>query len=263
MIGSRTDDRRSGDNGPMDPNADAFEQAVVVDRVTTARGEVVLRRRGQHHEIISNGVFLMDTRGGTSERLLVSAALAAVPSGRPVDLLIGGLGVGFSLDEAVRSARPASITVVEIEPAVIGWHRDHLAAGALDDPRVRVVPADLLAYLTSGAGSYDAICLDIDNGPEWTVTDDNRHLYGADGLALVRRRLRPGGVLAVWSAAESAGFAAVLREAFGDVATLPVPVARGVPDVLYVACQGAERRGARGHAAAASNVHTPEESRSA
>jgi spermidine synthase len=61
-----------------------------------------------------------------------------------VDLLIGGLGVGFSLDEATRSRRPASITVVEIEPAVIGWHRDHLDAGALADPRVRVVRADLL-----------------------------------------------------------------------------------------------------------------------
>jgi spermidine synthase len=223
----------SGDNGPMDP--DAAEETVVVERVASAGGEIVLRRCGRHHEIISNGVFLMDTRGGASERLLVSAALAAVPAGRPVDLLLGGLGVGFSLDEAVRSARPASITVVEIEPAVIGWHRDHLDAGALGDPRVRVVRADLLAYLASGAGSYDAICLDIDNGPEWTVTDDNRVLYGAEGLASVRRRLRPGGVLAVWSAAESAGFAALLREAFAAVTTLPVPVARGVPDVVYVA----------------------------
>jgi spermidine synthase len=219
----------------MNPFADADEEAVVVDRVTSGRGEIVLRRCGRHHEIISNGVFLMDTRGGSSERLLVSAALAAVPPSRPVDLLIGGLGVGFSLDEAVGSARPASITVVEIEPAVIGWHRDHLDAGALDDPRVRIVRADLLAFLASAGDSFDAICLDIDNGPEWTVTDHNRDLYGADGLALVRRRLRPGGVLAVWSAAESAGFAALLRAAFADVAVLPVPVPRGVPDVVYVA----------------------------
>jgi spermidine synthase len=219
----------------MNPSAGSDEETLVVDRVTSARGEVVLRRRGRHHEIISNGVFLMDTRGGTSERLLVSAALAAVPSPGPVDLLIGGLGVGFSLDEAVRSARPASITVVEIEPAVIGWHRDHLDAGSLDDPRVRIVRADLLAFLASGGDPFDVICLDIDNGPEWTVTDGNRDLYGADGLALLRRRLRPGGVLAVWSAAESAGFAALLREAFAAVTTLPVPVARGVPDVVYVA----------------------------
>jgi spermidine synthase len=200
----------------------------------------VLRRRGPHHEIISNGVFLMDTRSGESERLLVRAALAGAPPGRPLDLLIGGLGVGFSLDEAARSARPASITVVEIEPAVVRWHREHLDAGALTDPRVRVVRADLLAFLADGtdpydAVCYDAICLDIDNGPEWTVTDDNRNLYGDAGLALVRRRLRPGGVLTVWSAAESAEFLDRLRSAFSAVEVLPVPVARGVPDVVYVA----------------------------
>jgi len=216
------------------PFADPDEEAVVVDRVVTERGEIVLRRRGAHHEIISNGVFLMDTRGGASERLMVTAALARVPR-ESVDLLIGGLGVGFSLDEATRSRRPASITVVEIEPAVIGWHRDHLDAGALADPRVRVVCADLLTQLDFQDRVYDVICLDIDNGPEWTVTDGNRNLYGAAGLARVRRCLRPGGVLAVWSAAESAEFAARLRDAFSDVETLPVPVARGVPDVVYIA----------------------------
>ena len=108
-------------------------------------------------------------------------------------------------------------------------------AGALDDPRVRVVAADLLSYLASDAGSYDAICLDIDNGPEWTVTASNRALYDAAGLALAARRLRPGGVLAVWSAAESSWFAGRLRGVFSDVEVLPVPVARGVPDVVYVA----------------------------
>jgi spermidine synthase len=220
----------------MNPDAGVdHDEAVVVDRVVTGRGEIVLRRRGSHHEIISNGVFLMDTRGGASERLLVRAALAALPGSALVDLLIGGLGVGFSLDEAARTARSGSITVVEIEPAVIGWYRDHLGAGALNDPRVRVVEADLLAHLASDPTTYDAICLDIDNGPEWTVTDGNRQLYGAAGLALLAARLRPGGVLAVWSAAESTGFASRLSTVFSDVAALPVPVARGVPDVVYVA----------------------------
>lgn len=220
------------------PFADAGEEAVIVDRVVTERGEIVLRRRGRHHEIISNGVFLMDTRSGASERLLVSAALAAASPGSPgraVDLLIGGLGVGFSLDEAARSARPASITVVEIEPAVVHWHSEYLDAGALADPRVRVVRADLRAHLAEGGEHYDAVCLDIDNGPEWTVTDDNRCLYGDAGLAVVRRRLRPGGVLTVWSAAESVEFVGRLRRAFSSVEVLPVPVARGGPDVVYVA----------------------------
>lgn len=220
------------DNGPVDPH-----ESLVIDRTVTERGEIVLRRRGDDFEIISNGVFLMDTRNGESERVLVRAALDAF--GAPADLLIGGLGVGFSLDEAVRSASqktaPRSISVVEIEPVVIAWHRDHLGAGGLADPRVRVVRADLLAHLAERTDEYDVVCLDIDNGPEWTVTDDNRALYGDRGLALLRSRLRPGGVLAVWSAAESAEFAARLAAVFDRVTTIPVPVPRGVPDVVYLA----------------------------
>jgi spermidine synthase len=216
------------DNGPVDPL-----ETLVIDRAVTERGEIVLRRRGDDFEIISNGVFLMDTRNGESERLLVRAALDAF--GAPADLLIGGLGVGFSLAEAVRSRSPRSISVVEIEPVVIAWHRDHLGAGGLADPRVRVVCADLLAHLAERTDEYDVVCLDIDNGPEWTVTDDNRALYGDRGLALLRSRLRPGGVLAVWSAAESAEFVARLAAVFDRVTTIPVPVPRGVPDVVYLA----------------------------
>lgn len=220
------------DNGPVEPP----DETLVIDRAVTDRGEIVLRRRGDDFEIISNGVFLMDTRNGESERLLVRAALDAL--GGPGDVLIGGLGVGFSLQEAVRSASPRSIDVVEIEPAVIGWHRDHLGAGGLADPRVRVVRADLLAHLAARGDGYDVICLDIDNGPEWTVTEDNRALYGDRGLALLRSRLRPGGVLSVWSAAGSEAFAARLADAFDRVTTIPVPVPRGVPDVVYIARLG-------------------------
>jgi len=89
----------------------------VVERVTTPRGELVLRQDGEHFEVISNGVFLMDTRDGRSERLLVTAALAAHPE--PRSLLIGGLGVGFSLAAAVADSRLREITVVEIEPVLI------------------------------------------------------------------------------------------------------------------------------------------------
>jgi spermidine synthase len=212
---------------------DPLDEMLTIDRAVTERGEIVLRRRGEDFEIISNGVFLMDTRNGESERLLVRAALDAC--GSPSTVLIGGLGVGFSLAEAVLSASPGKIVVVEIEPAVIGWHRDHLGASGLADPRVRVVRADLLAHLAERADEYDVICLDIDNGPEWTVTDDNRALYGDCGLALLRSRLRPGGVLAVWSAAESVAFVARLAAGFDRVTTIPVPVPRGVPDVVYIA----------------------------
>jgi spermidine synthase len=208
----------------------------VYERRAGENGELVLRGDGRHFEIISNGTFLMDTRAGESERLLVRAALDRL--GRPADILIGGLGVGFSLAEALRSPRTRTVTVVEREPAVIGWHATHLRAfsgGALDDPRVRVEHADLIGRLGSAADAYDVVCLDIDNGPEWTVTEGNAALYGPAGLDLLAGRLRPGGGLAVWSAGAAPAFEARLRERFAGVSALPVPVPRGEPDVVYLA----------------------------
>ncbi|MFB9235831.1 spermidine synthase [Plantactinospora siamensis] len=212
------------------------EPATVVERVRTERGELALRSCGDHYEIISNGVFLMDTRAGASERLLVRAALEAV--GAPARVLIGGLGVGFSVAEAAASGRPSEIVVVEIEDALIGWHRRHLApysAHALDDPRVRVVADDLVGWLGRTRSTFDAICLDTDNGPDWTVFDHNAELYGEPGLGLLRTRLNPGGVLAVWSAAASPGYAARLASVVGPVTELRVEVPRGEPDVIYLA----------------------------
>src|SRR5947209_8649608 len=105
----------------LQPSADAPE---VVERVDTDRGELVLRSCGEHFDVISNGVFLMDTRDGRSERLLVRAALDAVAMPRSV--LIGGVGVGFSLLEALTDHRVTRVDVVEIEPAILDWHRTHL-----------------------------------------------------------------------------------------------------------------------------------------
>ncbi|MEV5830988.1 spermidine synthase [Spirillospora sp. NPDC052242] len=211
--------------------------AEVVERAAGIGGELVLRRDGAHYEIISNGVFLMDTRGGTSERLLVRAAADGLAA--PARMLIGGLGVGFSLAEALALPQIAHVTVVEREPAVIGWHRSLLrpwSRGALDDPRVTVKRADLLDVLADpAAGRYDALCLDVDNGPDWTVTPGNARLYGPAGLALLASRLTPRGTLAVWSAGAAPGFEARLRDAFARVETLPVEVPRGEPDMVYLA----------------------------
>ncbi|XRQ15027.1 spermidine synthase [Actinomadura welshii] len=218
---------------------------VVVDRAAGVGGELVLRRDGAHYEIISNGVFLMDTRGGASERLLVRAALEDLGAGPdtgpggPVRLLIGGLGVGFSLAEALTLPGVAHVTVVEREPAVVAWHADRLrpfSRGALDDPRVAVERADLLDYLAGPRGGrFDALCLDIDNGPDWTVTPGNARLYGTAGLDLLARRLTPRGTLAVWSANAAPAFEALLRDRFARVRTRAVPVPRGEPDVVYLA----------------------------
>lgn len=248
--------------------------AAVVDRVTTENGELVLRCAGPHFEIISNGTFLMDTRDGQSERLLVDAAIDAV-IGTAVDtavdgsvdtagngvfeahtdlrVLIGGLGVGFSLGAAAARPEVGRIVVVERELPVISWQSGPLApfsGHALRDSRVEVRHTDLVTWVHAAGGEptargevpyeterFDVLCLDIDNGPDWTVTPSNDSLYGDAGLRALRRRLLPGGVLAVWSAAASPAFEARLAAVFDDVRVeeIPVRVPRGVPDVVYLA----------------------------
>ncbi|MFI2430920.1 spermidine synthase [Streptomyces sp. NPDC018693] len=218
----------------------SYDTPVVLDRREGPHGEVVLRRHGELLQIIANGCFLMDTSDGRSERLLVDTALGAL-DGRPAPrVLIGGLGVGFSLAHAAANPRWGGITVVEREAAVIDWHRDGplgaLSQEALADPRVTVVHDDLLVYLNETSDTYDALCLDIDNGPGWTVTDGNGGLYSPAGLADCARVLRSGGVLAVWSAQPSPEFEGSLGNAgFTQVRTEEIPVARGVPDVVHLA----------------------------
>ena len=208
----------------------------VIGRRGGQAGELVLRRDGPDFEIIANGVFLMDTRNGESERLLVRAAAEAMPTGGR--LLVGGLGVGFSLRAALDHPLVGEVVVVEREAAVIEWNRGplrHLHGDALADRRVRCVCADLASWLAGCGETFSAICLDVDNGPDWTVSDGNAGLYRDSGLDLLASRLVPGGVLAVWSAAASAAFTAALRAHLGRVEVLTVPVPRGEPDVVFLA----------------------------
>jgi spermidine synthase len=220
------------------PSRDQSSEAVVLDRRDGPFGEVVLRRRGTDHEIIANGCFLMDTADGRSERLLVDAALERLTAERP-SVLIGGLGVGFSLAHAAAEPRWGAITVAEREPAIIDWHRAgplaRISGAALADPRVTIRQVDLVDYLATTGDRYDALCLDIDNGPDWTVTESNGGLYGPAGLAAARARLTAGGILAVWSAQPSGAFEDALRAAgFEDVHSVEIPVGRGVPDVVHL-----------------------------
>jgi spermidine synthase len=217
----------------------SYDTPVVLDRREGPYGEVVLRRHGELLQIIANGCFLMDTSDGRSERLLVDAALRALDARGNPAVLIGGLGVGFSLAHAAADPRWDAITVVEREPAVIDWHCDGPLAGisarALADPRTEIVEADLLTFLRETSATYDALCLDIDNGPDWTVTEGNDGLYARAGLASCARVLKPGGVLAVWSAQPSPEFEGTLWNAgFQQVRTEEIPVARGVPDVVHL-----------------------------
>jgi spermidine synthase len=211
----------------------------VVERTSGLAGELVLRRDGEHHEIVANGVFLMDTRGGSSERLLVSAAADRMPP--PGRMLIGGLGVGFSLAAALVHPAITAVEVVEREAAVIRWNRGPLAAlhgDALADPRVAVHEADVADRIATAApASFDAICLDTDNGPDWLVSPANARLYTDSGLAAAARSLTPAGVLAVWSAAPSPALVARMGGLFAEVMTLEVPAGRGAPDVVVLGRQ--------------------------
>ncbi|MET7450978.1 spermidine synthase [Streptomyces sp. NPDC005574] len=222
----------------------SYDIPEVLDRREGPSGEVVLRRHGGLLQIIANGCFLMDTSDGRSERLLVDAALDALDA-RPAPpagprVLIGGLGVGFSLAHAAANPRWGRITVVERESAIVDWHRggplSGLSADALADPRTEILETDLVEFVNETCATYDALCLDIDNGPGWTVTEGNESLYSARGLASCARVLNPGGVLAVWSARPSPEFEGSLRNAgFQHVRTEEIPVARGVPDVVHLA----------------------------
>jgi spermidine synthase len=220
------------------------ELAEVVERRAGPHGEVALRRRGECFEIIANGCFLMDSSDGRSERLMVSAALDRLEHPDGASLLIGGLGVGFSLAQACDDPRPGRIRVVEREQAVIDWHTRGAAplrrfAGAgHSDPRVSIVTDDLLRHVRGTDERYDVLCLDIDNGPDWTVTDDNQSVYQPAGLAALDQVLTGQGVLSIWSAAAAPRLVRRLAARFGRVETLAVPVLpgrRGEPDVVILA----------------------------
>ena len=187
---------------------------VVVERVATPGGEMTLSRRGDQFSIRVGGVELMNSHNHTSEDELGRRACALVGSARTPRILIGGLGLGFTLRAVLDGAAAATVDVVEIVPEVVRWNRTvtgALAGQPLDDPRVTVIEDDVAHVIARAHATYDAIVLDVDNGPD-ELFESNAKLYKRAGLAAARRALRPGGGLAVWSSFESATFTTWLRE---------------------------------------------------
>jgi spermidine synthase len=228
------------------------QETTVIERVVGRCGELVLQRRDGHYEIVANGVFLMDTRETRSERLQVTIAADRMPP--PGRILIGGLGVGFSLAAALAHPGVGEVLVLEREPAVLRWNRGMFAplnGDALRDRRVRTHEVDVVQWLANAPeGSLDAICLDVDNGPEWLVSPGNAWLYANEGLCTAARVLAPGGVLTIWCAARTPALVARMREYFTEVDVIDVFVGRGEPDVIVLA------RAARNSAASHSGSTT-------
>ncbi|UFJ38971.1 spermine/spermidine synthase [Brevibacillus humidisoli] len=211
------------------------DEAIIVERHETLRGDIQLQYRNAHYEIISNGTFLMATHNGESERFMVQASLEQAP--HPEKILIGGLGVGFSLAEALHDPRVKEVVVVEVEDRIIEWNRSYLAPfsnHALSDHRTRVEHADLIEWMETTEETFDAICLDIDNGPDWTVTESNGTLYEEEGLHTLSRLVRPQGIAAFWSANASPAFVERMERHFKEVEAYEIPVQRGEPDIVYI-----------------------------
>jgi spermidine synthase len=174
-----------------------------------------LQRRDTEYVIFAGGKILMSSRMHGSEEALAGFACEHARAIDSPAVLIGGLGMGFTLRATLDVLPPrATVVVAELQPAVVAWNRGPLgplAGHPLKDSRVRLEERDVAATLAAERGRFDAVILDVDNGPDAFTTTTNAHLYGDAGLASIRAALRPGGVLAVWSAWEDRKFEQRLR----------------------------------------------------
>lgn len=177
---------------------------VTLARAVTARGEIALRERREAgrviHELIVAGVFAMDSREVSTETELAGAALARCP--RPARVLVGGLGLGYTAAALLADPGVEKIVVAEIEGPLIDWATAGLTpqlAALAASPRVELREQDIAAALES-PGCYDAILLDVDNGPSFLVHPHNARLYADRPLSQAMSRLAPGGALSIWAA---------------------------------------------------------------
>jgi spermidine synthase len=201
---------------------------VEIARAESERGELVLRERRPESgptslELRANGVFVMDTLEVSTEQALAESALVQVTDPRAV--VVGGLGLGFTMHEVLADSRVEKVAVVEIEQALVDWMRDGTiphGPALLADERVTVVVADIAVAMAEAApASYDLVLLDVDNGPGFLVHEDNAALYRTPFLEAARAALRSGGVLAIWSAAEAPELANALTTVFDETHGYP------------------------------------------
>lgn len=224
------------------------QTAVVIDRRRGLEGELQLQRRGEEYEVIYNGLFLMATYNGASEKAAIRDALkiAACRSNSPVNVLMGGLGVGYSLQEALAWKQVARVTVAEIEPAIIRWNRDVLRKinnNALYDPRTKLLNIDFREALEEEAETalrhpsrrYKVIMIDTDNGSSWLSLPSNAFFYSTDGLQLISTCLYPGGVACFWCSRREKAFEKQLDKKFHQVSFHSVEEKTGYEGCYYLA----------------------------
>ena len=200
-----------------------------VDRVSTPDGhELTLYLRDGDFYIYIDGQELMSSRLHSSEEALAELTCRGLGSGSRV--LIGGLGLGFTLTAALKELPyNAEVVVAELFPCVVGWHRDHLGelGAAVDDPRVRVAERDVWTLADPSQRHWNAILIDTDNGPEALCVDNNRKLYTQDGTERIRDALVEGGVLGVWATDPDSAYMKRLRKAGFSARTETVRAHRG------------------------------------
>lgn len=189
-------------------------------------GTLRLFRRGADFMIVLARNELMNSRMSGSEAALATMTCERLRGREAPRILVGGYGMGFTLRAALTAlGADARLTVVELVPEILSWALGPmiaLTAGCLDDPRVHVVEGDVAAAIAAARSGFDAILLDVDNGPDGLTSAANERLYSARGLGVAMAALRPGGVLAVWSAAPDPAFTRRLRDTGAAVEEVPV-----------------------------------------
>jgi len=198
---------------------------LVATAMVPGGGELRLFRRDGDYVIVLGGNELMNTRVSGSEEALAVMTCGRLRAAAP-HLLVGGYGMGFTLRAALAVlGRNARVTVAELVPEIIEWARGPMAtltAGGLDDQRVELVAGDVATLIGAAARTYDAILLDVDNGPDGLTRAENDGLYSMAGLTRAKAALKPGGILAIWSASPHPAFARRLKHAGFDVEEITV-----------------------------------------
>jgi spermidine synthase len=221
---------------------------VELDREYSASGsELVLRERGGRYEIRVDGYELMGSHAHGSEEAMAEIACKSVRAGANATVLIGGLGMGFTLRAALNHLPPdAKVVIAELMDKVIVWNRSHighLAQWPLRDRRVEVIHTDVMVLLQSANAHFDVILMDVDNGPTALTTASNNELYGQHGLRITRNALKPHGVLAFWCADANDAFVERLESISLLVKRIDVPalgIAGGPLHTIYFASTAME-----------------------